>query len=106
VEVATSSFLPLKGWTYNPHTMTSLEASKEWDKLECWMGVVWMIWPPEKGETTEEVLECVMLSLFHQWPGAIQKLKQRMEKWSKSGPRNIVPESFHQICAKAEQDVL
>jgi hypothetical protein len=93
-------------WTYSPHTITSLEASKEWDKLECWLAVVWMVWPPEKGETTEEDLEHVMLSLAHQQPGAIQKLKQWMELWSRSWFKNIVPESFHQICAKAEQDVL
>jgi hypothetical protein len=92
--------------TYGPHIMTSLEASKEWDKLECWMAVVWMVWPPETGKTTEEDLEHVMLSLSHQQHGAIQKLKQRMEKWRKRDSRNKFPESFHQICTKVEQDVL
>jgi hypothetical protein len=89
-----------------PHIMTSLEASKEWDKLECWVAVVWMKWPLEESKTTEEDLEHVMLSLSHQQPGTIQKLKQRMEKWSKRRSWNKVPESFYQICAKVEQDVL
>jgi hypothetical protein len=89
-------------WTYSPHTVTSLEASKEWGKLECWMAVVWMVWPPEKGETTEEDLEHAMLSLFHQQPSAIQKLKQWIEAYE-GGPDGecMVPESFHRICAKA-----
>jgi hypothetical protein len=93
-------------WTYIPHIMASLEAFKEWDKLECWMAVVWIAWPPEKGETTEEDLEHVMLSLAHQRPGTIQKLKQWMEMRSKRESHNIVPESFHQICDRVQQDVL
>jgi hypothetical protein len=107
VDSAFSRSFYTDNWTYNPDIMTSLEASKEWDKLECWMAVVWMVWPPEKGKTTEEDLEHVMLSLAHQQPGAIQKLKQCVEQWGKASSwDNRVPESFHQICAKAEQDVL
>ena len=35
---------------YNPDVTTSLVDGKEWDKLECWMVVVWMNWPPEPGK--------------------------------------------------------
>jgi hypothetical protein len=100
------SWVNPEDWTYSPHTMISLEASKEWDKLECWMALVWIIWPPEKGETTEEDLEHVMLSLAHQQPGAIQKLKQWMEQWRARCCWGKIPESFHQICDRVEQDVL
>jgi hypothetical protein len=62
----------LEGYPYSPHVMTSLEAAREWDKLECWMGVLWMVWSPEDGRTppddgpTREDLEHMTLTLFHQ----------------------------------------
>jgi len=56
--------------------MVFLQDAKEWDKLACWISVVWMIWPPEDGGATEEDLENVMLSLLHQQPGALQKVEE------------------------------
>ena len=107
VESAASPLSFFHCWTYSPHIMACLEASEEWDKLECWIAVVWMVWPPEKGKTTEEDLEHVMLSLVHQQPGAIQKLKQRVKWWEKvSYHRRTIPESFYRICDRLEQDVL
>jgi len=88
--------------TYNPQTMISLKEAEEWDKLECWIGVVWMLWPPEKGQTTEEDLGDVTLSLFHQRPGAMQKLEQWMEGWTEDGGQ--IPESFQQICKQAQDE--
>jgi hypothetical protein len=73
--------------------MISLEAAGEWDKLECWMAFVWIVWPPEKGKTTEKIT----LSLFHQQPGVIHKLNQWMEGWSKRWSTEI-PKSFQQVC--------
>ena len=52
--------------TYNPHTIVSLEGSGEWDKLKCWLCVVWVVWPPEGDQMTEKNLEQVMLSLSYQ----------------------------------------
>jgi len=94
--------------TYNPQIMISLQDAKEWDKLVCWIGVVWLVWPPEGGKTTGEDLELAMLLLFHQLPGALQKLEEQMEQWS--GWIGI-PESFKQICKQvhdkaAQQAVL
>lgn len=74
--------------------MNSLEDAEEWDKLGCWMGVIWMA-----GITTED-LERVTLLLFRQRPCAIETLEQWMERWSKSHNR-VVPKAFHQICEKA-----
>ena len=107
VELAISWSPFLDHCTYNPHTMVFLEAAEEWGKLECWMGVVWMVWSPEGGRTTEKDLEHVTLSLCCKKPGAIQKFKQWMEQWRKSHYWHTIPESFHQICAKAaQQDIL
>jgi len=89
-------------FTYHSSTMASLEEAEEWDKLECWMGVVWILWPPEEGKTTEEELGHTTLSLFHQQPGTIQKLEQWMEQWA-DGWRQI-PESFQQICKQAHNE--
>ena len=91
----------LRTSTYSPHIMISLQDAKEWDKLTCWIGVVWMVWPPESGRTTKEDLEHVMLSLFHQQPGALQKLEEHMEQWSKAQSSNEIPKSFEQICKQA-----
>ena len=83
--------------SWNPHIITSLEREQEWDKLECWMGVVWMAWPPEGGKTTEEDLERVMRSLSHHRRGAIQSLGEWMERWG-GDPNNVAPESFQRTC--------
>ena len=99
--------------------MVSLEDAQEWDKLECWIGVVWINWPPEDIETTEDSrvikyggvtvrgLEDVMLLLFNHHPGAIQRLQRLMGKCKDKGDGFIVPTLFNQICEqvhlKAEQ---
>ena len=63
--------------TISPHIMTSLEDTKEWDKLECWMGVIWILWSVGVNVVeTDEELERITLSLFQQQPGAIHKLEQ------------------------------
>lgn len=90
----------LRDITYIPHIMLSLEDKQEWDKLECWITIVWMVWPPESGGTKEEDLKHVMLLLFYQQPGALQKLEEQMEKWSWE-----IPESFQQICKQAHDEV-
>ena len=103
VEIVVSKPLWLKNSTYNPQTMISLKETEEWDKLVCWMGVVWILWPPEKGETREEDLGHITLSLFHQQPGAIQKLEQWMEQLG--GCWGQIPKSFQQICKQAHDEV-
>lgn len=86
---------------WSPHIMTALEHNGDWDKLECWMGVIWMVWPPEGGKTVEEDLERVMRSLFNRRPGAVRKLGEWVERWS-NAPFNILPESFYLTCERAE----
>jgi len=79
----------------SPQIITSsLAEAKEWSKLECWMGILWML---GVGGMTEEDIERSMVLLFRQRPGALQKLKQWMERWSKC-PCNSVPETFQRIC--------
>jgi len=77
---------------------SSLTEAKEWNKLECWMGIFWML---GVGGMTEEDIERSMVLLFRQRPGALQKLKQWMERWNKH-PCNSVPETFQRIC---EQEI-
>ena len=93
------------GWlryetTYNPQITTSLIEAQEWNKLECWMGTVWISWPPEADGITEEDLSSSMLLLFQQRPGAFQKLEQWMERWSQEN-RSEIPRSFQRICKQA-----
>lgn len=83
---------------HDSHVVMALDSCKEWDKLKCWIGIIWMIWPPEGGETGEEDLKHIMLSLSHQKPGAIQELEKQMEQWSSEWPWVNISESFQQIC--------
>ena len=89
--------------------MTSLEDSKEWDKLECWMGIIWIKWSmggmDEELETDEE-LERVTLPLFQQRPGAICKLEQWVAKSSLYFSRQrskSFQETFDEAYLNAEQ---
>ena len=85
---------------YSPRITTYLTKAQEWCNLECWMGIVWMVWPPGTGGITKEVLDYTMLLLFRQRPGAAQKLKQWMEGWSQNRGEDV-PVSFQQICRQA-----
>ena len=85
------------GIALDPDIMTNLESDQQWDKLECWMGVIWMVWSPEVSSTTEEHIRGAMLSLFHCQAGAVQKLEQWMGQWSVK-QKKAVPKTFQQIC--------
>ena len=87
---------------YSPQITTSLTETQEWGKLECWMGIVWMLWPPGPGRMTEEDFDRTMPLLFHQRPGAAQNLKQWMDRWSQIC-NMYVPESFQRICKQAHE---
>ena len=83
----------------------SLIDTQEWDKLECWIRIVWL----SSGSlgvvgVTEEDLESSMLSLFRQRPGAAQELQKWMEEWSQRRGRDI-PESFQRILTQAHEAV-
>lgn len=90
----------LEGTTWSPRITISLEADQEWDRLECWLGVIWMACPPEAGSTAEEDVRRAMLSLLRQRPGAISKLEQWIGRWSVKRDK-AAPESFRQICEQA-----
>jgi len=71
------------------HVMEYLEDAEEWDKLECWIGFLWILW----GSAAN--LEPATLSLFHRRPRAIQKLEGWVERrW---GERH---RSFRSLCER------
>jgi hypothetical protein len=97
-----TSSLPwgLEDSVYSPQVTASLLEAQEWEKLECWMGVVWMVWPPQT-DTTTKALEDAMVLLFRQRPGAVQKLTRWMERWSERGSQGDhreLPGAFERIC--------
>ena len=129
VELSISNSWLLRDVVWSPHIIAPLEASREWDKLECWICVGWMLLgssgfsvsPPLVGGPTlsiqvlekqmgqwnegqQEGLKCATLSLFHQKQGAIQKLEKWMEQWSKKQQKDV-PDSFQQICAQGHLGV-
>jgi len=95
----------LGGYVWSSRITAFLSRSREWDKLECWIGVVWIVWPPGTGGTIEEDVGHAMLSLFHKRPGAIQRLKQRMKRWSEENGYQV-PESFQKICERGCFEVM
>jgi hypothetical protein len=110
VEYIASGIWWLSHGIYSPHTTTLLEEAGEWNKLKCWMGVVWILWPPGDDRTMEEDLKRVTLLLFHQQPGAVQKLEQWVGQWCEI-QRKVVPKPFQLICEQAcaemaQQDIL
>ena len=76
----------------------SLIEAQEWDKLECWVRIGWVL--SESAGITKEDVEHSTLLLLHQRPGATQRLEQWMEKWSQQHEKTI-PESFQQILTRA-----
>ena len=90
------------GLTYNPRITTFLVEAQEWNKLECWMGTVWVVWPPGIGGIARKDLERLMVLLSRQRPGATEKLEQWMERWGRS-PFNKVPDSFQRACGQARR---
>jgi len=81
--------------------ITCLTEAKEWNKLECWVGVVWMLLPKEL-DPGEWDLGHSMTLLFRQRPGAVQKLEQWMEQSSRRACRDV-PESFKQAHKQANE---
>ena len=77
--------------------ITSLTEAKEWSKLECWIGIVWMVLTRKENAMVEGDLGHSMLLLSRQRPLAIPKLEQWMERWGKENDEEI-PESFQRIC--------
>jgi len=88
--------------TYSPQIIRFLIETQEWSKLECWIGTVWMVWPPGTGGATEGDLGRSMVLLLRQRPGAAQKLEQWMGRWSQKRRKGI-PESFQRICKQAHE---
>jgi len=104
VELAVSGSLWLElDFAQGLQTITSLTGAKEWSKLECWIGIVWMVWPQEADAMAEGDLGQSMLLLFRQRPGAVQKLEQWIERWGEDDGE--IPESFTQICKQAHEVV-
>jgi len=86
---------------YDPQITKFLIEAQEWSRLEYWIGIVWMTWPPGAGGETEEGLEDSTLLLFRQRPGAVQKLEQCMER--RYGTHDDIPEPFKRICKQAHE---
>ena len=59
---------------FDPRIMVALQDTQEWDKLVCWICVIWIASPPYPDGISRN-LEDGMLLLFRQRPDSIQSLK-------------------------------
>lgn len=88
--------------THYSDVMNSLEEAEEWGKLECWLGVIWVVWPPEvQSVLTEEDLTRVTLALVCRRPNALRKLEQWAERWSAENGQGM-RESFQRFHQNAQ----
>ena len=78
----------------------SLTGAMEWSKLECWMGIVWMLLSQEAIVTAEGDVSNSMILLFRQRPGAAQELDRRVGWWDR-GRCSDVLRSFKRVCKQA-----
>jgi hypothetical protein len=102
-ELTTSCSRLFENWTtYNPLVTDFLLDAQEWEKLECWLGVVWTVWLPETGDVTENIKSATNL-LFRQKPDAVGKLSRWIGRWSEK-ERKAIAMSFQEICEQAQQD--
>ena len=92
----------------------SLIDSQEWNKLECWIGVMWMSsksgeimedWTvSESAGIAEEDLERLTLLLFRQRPGAAQRLEQWIERWGQEWSLwECTPESIEPMLTRTRE---
>ena len=93
-----------EGWSlesinYEVQVMVSLEEEQEWDRLECWMGFVWLVLRPKVNLVPEDV-ERVMLSLLRQRPGVTKKLEQWLQR-ANLGDAPDCLEYLWQVCERA-----
>ena len=65
--------------------MVSLEEEEEWDRLECWMGLIWLLLSPTVNSPPED-LERVMLSLLREQPSAGKKIEQWLQHQTAAPP--------------------
>ena len=88
--------------THYSDVMNSLEEAEEWGKLECWLGGIWVVWPPEvQSVLTEEDLTRVTLALVCRRPNALRKLEQWAERWSAENSQGM-RESFQRFHQNAQ----
>ena len=88
--------------THGLSVAESLVEAQEWDKLECWIGVVWMSLPGAEG-WAEEDLENPMVLLFHRQPGAAQKLGKWIERSLQNWNTDILGR-FERTCKRAHEE--
>ena len=85
--------------TYRERVIEYLMGEEAWDKLECWMGFVWMACPPGPRDTMT-VFDHAMTSLFDKRRSAAEKLNQWMEQWSQECGFSV-PDNFKRTCKRA-----
>lgn len=84
-------FIPIYTWSgmkYTTHVTSSLLDSQEWDKLERWIHIVWMIWPPDTDNITEGLKHAMESLILHQ-PNAVGELVKLVEEWSKEHDADV-----------------
>ena len=88
----------------DPKTATILAAAKNWENLEYWTGITWML---SSGDTGWRVFPIgydkkPTRLLFRHRPNAIRRLEQWMEQWSQLQAKDI-PKQFQQIFEQGRQ---
>jgi len=98
VELVATGSQYLHYTNYHPLVIKYLEDAREWDKLGCWISIIWAIWGPNRAAN----LESATRSLVRGQPGAFQKLERWIEVLQRGG-REI--ELFRSLCEQRNLNV-
>jgi len=85
-------------------TMKSFEEAGDWERLEVWVGMMWILELPEEGIEVEEV-ERATRTLFYKRPGAIQTVEEWVLGASEENSLYVQHgDVFRMVCIEARKE--
>lgn len=82
----------------NKAVLDSLLEKEEWEKLACWLGVVWCMRSPSAGGLPVEVVTNATAALLNQIPTALQGLEELVADSAEGSFGRMHEDAFEQVC--------
>ena len=76
----------------------SLEEEEEWEKLECWLGAVWIVQYRSEDEPEVEVIIQATAALLQRIPKAAQRLKGWVADSEEGSFARVHADEFQRVC--------
>lgn len=85
---------------HNSAMLDLLVEKEEWEKLVCWLGVLWGTRPPRAGSLRVEVVTNATATLTDRFPAAAQRLRELVVDSVDGSFGRIHEEPFEHICGQ------